>query len=29
MLKNFDEIQEKRGEEIEALRQATAILSGA
>merc|ERR1719502_2031390 len=29
LLKNFDEIQEKRGEEIEALRQATAILSGA
>merc|ERR1719460_2308557 len=29
MLKNFDEIQEKRGEEIEALRQATNILSGA
>merc|ERR1719395_167099 len=26
LLKNFDEIQEKRGEEIEALRQATAIL---
>merc|ERR1719465_399604 len=29
LLKNFDEIQEKRGEEIEALRQATSILSGA
>merc|ERR1719359_1966754 len=29
LLKNFDEIQEKRGEEIEALRQATNILSGA
>jgi septal ring factor EnvC (AmiA/AmiB activator) len=28
LMKNFDEIQEKRGEEIEALRQATAILSG-
>merc|ERR1719160_271548 len=29
LLKNFDVIQEKRGEEIEALRQATNILSGA
>merc|ERR1719331_430579 len=29
LMKNFDEIQEKRGEEIEALRQATNILSGA
>jgi chromosome segregation ATPase len=29
LMKNFDEIQEKRGEEIEALRQATSILSGA
>merc|ERR1719235_2743266 len=29
LMKNFDEIQEKRGDEIEALRQATSILSGA